>query len=120
MDGSVDSQRHLHVWDYVVFAISIAVSLGIGIFYAFMSSRKNSIEEYLMGGRSMGFLPTAVSLVVSFQSAVTMLGVPAEAYLHGAQYVWFALGLGISMLLVVNIGVPMFYPLRITSAYEVK
>ncbi|GFS02379.1 sodium-coupled monocarboxylate transporter 1, partial [Elysia marginata] len=118
MDGSVDSQRHLHVWDYVVFAISIAVSLGIGIFYAFMNRWKNNIEEYLMGGRSMGFLPTAVSLVVSFQSAVTMLGIPAECYYNGFQYLWFAVGLALSMMLVVNVGVSMFCSLRITSAYE--
>ncbi|KAK3777208.1 hypothetical protein RRG08_047828 [Elysia crispata] len=113
-----NSQHHMNIWDYVVFAVSLAVSLGIGIFYALTNKWRNNTEEYLVGGRSMGFLPTAISLIVSFQSAVTMLGAPAEACYFGIQYVWYPVGKCIASLLLVNIVVPLLYPLRVTSVYE--
>ncbi|KAK3777209.1 hypothetical protein RRG08_047829 [Elysia crispata] len=113
-----NSQNYMSIWDYVVFAISLAISLVIGVFYAFVNKWKNNAEEYLVGGRSMSFLPTAISLIVSFQSAITMLGVPAEAYFFGFQYVLFPVGQCLAALLFMNVVVPLLYPLRVTSAFE--
>lgn len=37
--------------------------------------------------RSMSTLPMTLSLVASFMSAITLLGVPAEIYAAGTQFV---------------------------------
>ena len=37
--------------------------------------------------RSMSTLPMTLSLVASFMSAITLLGVPAEIYTSGTQFV---------------------------------
>ena len=37
--------------------------------------------------RSMSTLPMTLSLVASFMSAITLLGVPAEIYTAGTQFV---------------------------------
>ena len=52
--------------DYLVFACSLVISASIGIYYAIRS--KSNISEYLMGGRDVGVLPVAASLVVSFST----------------------------------------------------
>lgn len=76
--------------------------------------------EYLVGERTMGFLPVAVSLLVSFESSIMMLGLPAEAYVYGLQLIWWAVGTFVAQLLSIHIVVPLLHPLKLTSAYEVS
>ncbi|RUS91210.1 hypothetical protein EGW08_001016 [Elysia chlorotica] len=110
--------HQFHVIDYVVFGVTIFISLGIGVFHAIAGRRKNNTTEYILGGRSLGFIPTAISLIASFESSIMMLGLPAEAYLHGFQFVWWIVGMCLSQLLAINVVVPLIHPLGITSAYE--
>lgn len=60
--------------DYVVFAIVLLISLGIGVYYAIVGRKTQSTAEFLMASRSMGTLPVALSLLASFMSAITLLG----------------------------------------------
>ncbi|RUS90059.1 hypothetical protein EGW08_002172 [Elysia chlorotica] len=113
-----NSQKLLNTWDYVIFALSIAISLGIGVYYAIVNKWKNNTEEYLVGGRSMSFAPTAISTMVSFQSAITMLGIPAESYCFGLQYIWYSMGMCASTLIFADLVVNVLYPLKLTSVYE--
>ena len=106
-------------WDYAVFAIMLSISAGIGVFHAFAGRRKDA-EEFLAGGRSMGAIPVGMSLVASFMSAITVLGAPAEVYLYGSMYWWFAISYTVVGIAVAYIYMPLFYNLQITSAYEVS
>ncbi|CAF0841280.1 unnamed protein product, partial [Didymodactylos carnosus] len=64
--------------------------------------------------------PTAMSLLASFMSAITILGTPAEIYVYGTQY-WV---IGISYIFTIYftaiLFMPMFVKLNVTSAYEVS
>ncbi|XP_035825115.1 sodium-coupled monocarboxylate transporter 1-like [Aplysia californica] len=113
------AKHSFHIGDFVVFGLTIVVSIGIGIFHAFSGGRQRTTAEYLVGGRAMRFLPVAISLLVSFESSIMMLGLPAEGYVYGIQFVLSSAGLFISQVLSVFIMVPLLHPLRITSAYEV-
>lgn len=108
-----------HPADYALFAITIALSLGIGIYHAFAGGRQKTTSEYLVGNRKMKVLPVAISLMVSFESSIMMLGIPAEMYVFGIQWFWSMIGLFLSNLIAIKVMVPLIHPLRITSAYEV-
>lgn len=60
--------------DYVVFAAVLIISLGIGVYYAWAGSKNQTTSEFLMASRSMGTLPVSLSLLASFMSAITLLG----------------------------------------------
>ena len=75
-----------HWADFVVFIATLAISLGIGIYFACAGGGQKSTGEYLMGSRSLKIVPVALSLLVSFVSASGILGSPAEMYAHGTQY----------------------------------
>jgi Na+/proline symporter len=107
------------VADYVVFILTIVVSLGIGIYYALSGGRQRTTSEYLVGNRKMAVLPVAISLMVSFESSIMMLGTPAEIYRYGIQWIWANLGFFCANLLAIKIMVPLIHPLKITSANEV-
>ncbi|XP_059618255.1 sodium-coupled monocarboxylate transporter 1-like [Phlebotomus argentipes] len=73
--------------DLAVFIVSFGVSLLIGIYYGFVSKKQqNSPVEYLLGGKKMGILPVAASLVATQLSGPSLLGMPAEIYAFGTQY----------------------------------
>ncbi|XP_046548474.1 sodium-coupled monocarboxylate transporter 1-like [Haliotis rubra] len=84
--------------DYVVFALVLLVSAGIGIFHAFFGHKQNTTGEFLMGGRQMKTVPLAISILVSFMSAILILGTPAEMYREGTQYYLDTFGLTIAIV----------------------
>ena len=116
----VDNIHSFSVADYVVFAITVVISIFIGLYYALSGGRQRTTEEYLVGNRKMSVVPVALSLMVSFESSIMMLGYPAEIYVYGAQFWLTVVGFAIAIVLGVRIVVPLFHPLRITSAYEVS
>ena len=115
----VDPSHSFYIADYAVFGVTIFISIGIGIYYALSGDRQRTTSEYLVGGRAMKFLPVAISLMVSFESSIMMLGLPAEMYVYGVQWWLSCLGYLVSQMLSIIIMVPLLHPLRITSAYEV-
>ena len=109
------------VVDYVVFAAMLLVSAAIGIFYGCLGGKQKTTKEYLLGDRNMLTWPVAFSLMASFLSAITLLGVPAEVYTFGIQYVVLVFFSYLLLLSVVHVlYVPMIHRVRITSAYEVS
>ncbi|KAM9355881.1 solute carrier family 5 member 6 isoform 2-T5 [Pholidichthys leucotaenia] len=116
MDPS--DQKHFTDVDYVIFAALLAASVGIGLYYAFSGGRQRTTQEFLMADRSMSCLPVSLSLIASFQSAVAIIGVPAEIYTHGTQYWFIGCAYILGLLVPAHVFIPVFYRLRISSAYQ--
>ncbi|KAF4521507.1 hypothetical protein B566_EDAN001807 [Ephemera danica] len=105
--------------DYLVCAATLLISAAIGVYCAWQARKqKASTSDVLMGGRTMGTFPTAMSLFASFMSAITLLGNPAEMYRHGTQF--FAIGLAYIILTPITsyLFIPVYHNLKLTSAYE--
>ena len=77
--------RTLHWVDYLIFGLTLLGSVAIGIYYA-IRERHKTTEDYLIAGRKMSMLPAAISLMISYLSAVTLLGDAAENYFFGISY----------------------------------
>lgn len=116
MDPS--DHKHFTVIDYVIFAILLAASLGIGLYYALSGGRQRTTQEFLMADRSMHCLPVSLSLIASFQSAVAIVGVPAEIYTHGTQYWFIGCAYILGLLIPARVFIPLMYRLRLSSAYQ--
>lgn len=67
----------------------------------------------------MGIFPVAVALVVSFMSAITLLGVSGENYTYGTQFVIINIAYLIGTPIICYGFLPVFYNLGSVSAYEV-
>lgn len=97
----------------------LVVSMAIGLYHSLTGGRQRTVTEFILAGRSLKALPTAVSLCVSFQSAIAMLGMTAELYRYGAQILllkYFAFV--VTMVIVHQLIVPWLYPLKLTSSNE--
>ncbi|XP_046379091.2 sodium-coupled monocarboxylate transporter 1-like [Haliotis rufescens] len=106
----------LNTPDYIVMGVMLALSFGIGVFFAVRS--KNTRETYLMGNREMGVFSVAISMFVTLQSAVSLLGYPSEIYTYGTMVTYVFIGHSLSYVACVYTCLPLLYPLRIVSIYE--
>jgi len=113
-------QGGFHVADYILFSVFLLISVGIGVYHALTGGRQRTIKEYMVGDRQMKTLPVAISMFASIVSGVLVLGHPAEIYTRGSQYVVRALGHMAAGLVVGPLFVPLFFRLKITSAFEVR
>uniref|UniRef100_A0A1A8EYS8 Sodium-dependent multivitamin transporter n=2 Tax=Nothobranchius TaxID=28779 RepID=A0A1A8EYS8_9TELE len=111
-------QMHFTTVDYVIFAVLLVASAGIGLFYAFSGGRQRTTQEFLMADRSMSCLPVSLSLLATFQSAVAILGAPSEVYTFGTQYWFLGCSYFLGLLIPAHVFIPVFYRLRLSSAYE--
>ncbi|KAJ8040724.1 Sodium-coupled monocarboxylate transporter 1 [Holothuria leucospilota] len=109
---------HLTAWDYLIIIAMLVISAGIGVYFAIRSRHGQSSDDYFLGNRRMSVLPVAVSLSATVMSAITYLGTPADAYIHGPKYGLMFLTRFTVPLLVCFCFVPVFYRLEITTIYE--
>ncbi|XP_067657885.1 sodium-coupled monocarboxylate transporter 2-like [Haliotis asinina] len=108
----------LAIVDYVVIAATLAVPLGMGVYLAVKRRKINTKEEYLLGGRKLHVLPVALSLFVTFMSSTSFIGMPAETFTTGINYVILVIAIGLSFLIGIFTVVPIMHTLQVTSMYE--
>ncbi|ELT96491.1 hypothetical protein CAPTEDRAFT_143062 [Capitella teleta] len=110
--------KTFHVADYAIFLVILAISMGIGIFYARKGRKKETTATFLMADRSMSILPVSMSLLASFVSTIAILGIPSEMYIYGTQFLYAGLGFMLLVPLAAHIYLPIFYKLKLTSVFE--
>ena len=109
-----------HWADYLVFSLSLAASLGIGIYFALAGKKKKTTEDFLLGGRDMSVFPVAMSILASALNGVFILGFPAEIHYNGAIFSFVGFSFLISGIVLSQIFVPIYHQMNLTSAYEVS
>ncbi|PPI86749.1 sodium/proline symporter PutP [Candidatus Pantoea edessiphila] len=82
----------LNVPMVVTFIVYIVGMLMIG-FIAYRSTK--SFDDYILGGRSLGSVVTALSTGASDMSGWLLMGLPGAIYLSGISEIWIAVGLTI-------------------------
>ncbi|XP_012262469.2 sodium-coupled monocarboxylate transporter 1-like isoform X2 [Athalia rosae] len=113
-----DTDRWYFHWiDWIVFVSMLCLSAAAGLWHYFRGKQYNT-EEYLLGGHSMNLLPVSSSLIASFISGITILGTPTEIYNYGTQYWITIFSILFAGIVVAVIYLPVFYVVRLNSAYE--
>ncbi|XP_060071966.1 sodium-coupled monocarboxylate transporter 1-like [Ylistrum balloti] len=107
-----------HIADYVVLGLFLCVCMGIGIFYGYRTDKQKTLENYLFGNRKLLLVPVSMSLFVTFASAISLMGIPAEIYIYGTMFMYSTIGFLFSVWISGITIVPMLYPLKLTSTYE--
>ena len=110
----------LSVWDYLVFAVVLGVSLIIGLYYAWKERKGVSADEFLLASRNMSILPVSMSLLVSFISAIYILGAASEVYRFGGQYLAFFTGIIFMTPIATHLFHPVYFKMELSSMFEVN
>ncbi|GAB0093331.1 hypothetical protein DMENIID0001_084160 [Sergentomyia squamirostris] len=105
--------------DYSFFVIVFVISAATGLYYAIKTRKKvTSVDDYLLGGRTMKLLPVACSLTATSLSATTLVGAPAEIYAYGTHTWMFSFCLAVTAVVTCYVFLPIFVELKLTSSFK--
>ncbi len=99
---------------FVLFGTIICIAL-----YGWWKTRgAQNIEGYLKGDNSMKWWMIGISIMATQASAVTFLSTPGQAIEDGMRFVQFYFGLPLAMIIISVTMVPIYYRLKVYTAYE--
>ncbi|EEC08754.1 sodium-dependent multivitamin transporter, putative [Ixodes scapularis] len=104
--------------DYCVLVVVLGISSAIGVFFAWKDRRSTNNKEFLIGNRKLQLFPVTMSMIASFLSAIAMLGVPAENFVHGSQYLMNTVGVVVGIVLSAEVFMPVFYDMEMISVNQ--
>ena len=101
--------------DWVVLFATLAVIVGYGLY---RSRGSNTVDRFLLAGKTMPWYAMALSIMATQASAVTFISTTGQAYADGMRFVQFYFGLPIAMVILCATVVPVFHRAKVFTAYE--
>lgn len=77
-----------------------------------------NIQGYLLGGKQSNWWTIGLSVMATQASAITFLSTPGQAYMEGMGFVQFYFGLPLAMIIISAVFIPLYYKLKVYTAYE--
>ncbi|KAH8023946.1 hypothetical protein HPB51_019828 [Rhipicephalus microplus] len=110
--------RYFHPADYCVLVAVLGLSTLIGVFFAWKDRRSTDKKDFFGGSKQMQMFPVTLSMTASSMSAIAILGVPAENFLHGSQHMVAVVGVAIASLVAAHVSLPVFYHMDMISVNQ--
>jgi Na+/proline symporter len=101
--------------DWLVLAGTLAFIVSYGIW---KTRGQQGSEGYLRGGNTDRWHTIGLSVMATQASAITFLSTPGQAYEDGMRFVQFYFGLPLAMVFLSAVVVPIYYRLKVFTAYE--
>jgi Na+/proline symporter len=101
--------------DWAVLCVTLALIVGWGIWRA---RGVKTADVYLRGGRDLRWWTIGLSIMATQASAITFLSMPGQAYRDGMGFIQFYFGLPVAMVILSAVIVPIYYRLKVYTAYE--
>lgn len=105
----------MNVIDWVVLFGTLTF---IVLYGAWKTRGAKTMESYLKGDNSMKWWMIGVSIMATQASAVTFLSTPGQAMEDGMRFIQFYFGLPLAMVIISITMVPIYYRLKVYTAYE--
>jgi len=92
--------------------------LFIVVYGAWKNRKSQDLQGYLLGNKDMKWHTIGLSVMATQASAITFLSVPGKAYVDGMGFAQFYFGLPLAMIVISIVFVPIYYRLKVYTAYE--
>ncbi len=100
-------------WIVLGSALTLIVSYGI-----IKTRHVKTSESFLRGDGNMQWWLIGISIMATQASAITFLSTPGQAYADGMSFVQFYFGLPLAMIILCIFVLPLYYRLKVYTAYE--
>ena len=101
--------------DWVVLFGTLALIATYGVYKTY---GPKSLDSYLRGKNSMNWWSIGLSIMATQASAITFLSTPGQAYEDGMRFIQFYFGLPLAMIIISVVFIPIYYRLKVYTAYE--
>ena len=98
--------------------ILIGTLCGIVSYGVWKTRGAKDLTSFLKGNNDAKWWGIGISIMATQASAITFLSTPGQAYTDGMRFLQFYLGLPIAMVILCITFVPIFYRLKVYTAYE--
>jgi len=100
-------------WIVLVAALISIVAYGL-----YRSRGSNTVDRYLLAGKTMPWYAMALSIMATQASAITFISTTGQSFVDGMRFVQFYFGLPIAMVVISATVVPIFHHSKVYTAYE--
>jgi len=105
----------MHWIDWSVLLLTVIAIVAYGSW----KTRKNrDINSFLKGDNEMKWFTIGLSIMATQASAITFLSTPGQAYESGMGFIQFYFGLPIAMVIISVVFIPIYFKLKVFTAYE--
>ena len=101
--------------DWVVMTGTLTAIVVYGVY---QTRRVDNVKSYLLGDRDLKWWTIGLSVMATQASAITFLSTPGQAYNDGLGFAQFYFGLPIAMVILCVFVLPIYYRLKVYTAYE--
>ena len=100
-------------WSILIGTLAFIVIYGV-----WKTRGSKNLEGYLKGDNQAKWWGIGVSIMATQASAITFLSTPGQAYIDGMGFIQFYFGLPIAMIILSVTFIPIYYKLKVFTAYE--
>ncbi len=100
-------------WSVMLGTLFFIVAYGV-----WKTRGSKNIKGYLLGGKESNWWTIGLSVMATQASAITFLSTPGQAYMEGMGFVQFYFGLPLAMIIISTVFIPLYYKLKVYTAYE--
>lgn len=104
--------------NYIDWLVLFGTLLFIVLFGTLKTRGNQNIEGYLKGDNTLKWWMIGVSIMATQASAITFLSTPGQAIEDGMGFLQFYFGLPLAMVIISVAMVPIYYKLKVFTAYE--
>ncbi len=101
--------------DWTVMLGTLFFIVGYG---AWKTRERKNIKGFLLGDKKSSWWTIGLSVMATQASAITFLSTPGQAYLEGMGFVQFYFGLPLAIVIISIVFIPLYYRLKVYTAYE--
>lgn len=101
--------------DWVVLLGTLIAIVAFGIW---KTRGTNNIQGFLLGNKSQRWWTIGLSVMATQASAITFLSTPGQGFESGMGFVQFYFGLPLAMVIISVVFIPIYYKLKVYTAYE--
>ena len=101
--------------DWIVLGGTLCFIVVIGVW---KSRKDKELDGFLRGGNEASWLTVGLGVMATQASAITFLSTPGQGFADGLEFVQFYFGLPIAMIILCITFIPLYYKLKVYTAYE--
>lgn len=105
----------MNTLDWIVMLGTLLAIVSYGIW---KTRNVNTVKSYLRGDDDMKWWAIGLSIMATQASAITFLSTPGQAYDDGMRFVQFYFGMPLAMVILCIVVIPIYYRLKVYTAYE--
>jgi SSS family solute:Na+ symporter len=98
--------------------VMLGTLLGIVAYGVWKTRHIKSTQSFLLGDRDLPWWTIGLSIMATQASAITFLSTPGQAYADGMRFAQFYFGLPVAMVILSIFFLPIYYRLKVYTAYE--